>query len=297
MYVIGIDIGGTFIKGGALNERGELIKTAKIPTPVTRSFEAVIDATAGLAQSLAKELPEPPVGIGVACPGAVDSSAGIVKDSSNLRWKDAPLKKALEERLSFPVAICNDADAAMLAEMKFGAGRGVANAIMLTLGTGIGSGVFKDGKLLERIEMGHSTIVLGGRKCACGRKGCFEAYGSATGLIRSVRSAIQRSSTKMSQEKEITGKTVFAYYDRDEIAKKTLDGYLEKLICGIANSANIFCAELVVLGGGICPSLKRFLPSMEERINAEVAFPIRLALAEHENHAGVLGAAALFLSE
>ena len=292
-YVIGIDIGGTFIKGGVVAQTGEIVKSGKIPTPPTRKFDEVTDAVAELINQLKKEYPNGITGVGVACPGAVDSGAGIVKDSSNLQWKDAPLRKSLEEKLGCPVGICNDADAALLAELKFGAAKGTKDAILLTLGTGIGSGVFKDGKLLEGVELGHAVLAARGRKCACGRKGCFEAYGSATGLIRSTKEAIRRNATAMSAENQVTGETAFAYYDKDEIARKVIGRYATNLICGIANCANIFRTEVVLLGGGICPSLARFLPEMEQKINAETAFPIRLALAAHGNHAGVLGAAAL----
>ena len=291
--VIGIDIGGTFIKGGVVNNVGEIISFFKIPTPHSRSVVEVSDAICSLVRKLEKETKIKPLKIGVACPGAIDIATGQVLDSSNLHWQNVPLRQILQEKIGVDVRICNDADAALLAELHSGAGQGVRDAVMLTLGTGIGSGVVKDGKLLERIELGHAVIKANGRKCSCGRRGCFEAYASATGLINGGRYAIKRADTTLKAE-NLSGELIFEYYETDEAAKKTVDGYIENLICGISNCVNIFQPKVLLLGGGVCGGLERFLPYMEDAINKEVAFPVKLAIAKHQNNAGVLGAATLW---
>ena len=295
--VVGIDIGGTFIKGGLVNENGEMLSFSKIETPTTKDMAIVCENIAKLVDSLCnfaniqfKELKA----VGVACAGAIDSEKGTVIVSSNLGWHNVQLKTILEERLKLPVAVCNDADAAMLAEVKFGVGKGCDNVILLTLGTGVGSGVWKDGRLLDRVELGHVVIENNGRQCICGRKGCFETYASASGLVRAVISAVKEKDTQMKAERDITGKTAFLYYDKDSVARKVLDEYFNHLVCGIVNCANIFQSEMIVLGGGICKSLEKYIPQLELRVNQEAAFPISLKIAHYGNCAGVIGATALW---
>ncbi len=178
--------------------------------------------------------------------------------------------------------------------MKFGAGKGEKNVVMLTLGTGVGTGVWKDGRLLDPIEVGHIVMDPTGEQCACGRRGCFETYASATALVRETKRAIEREDTQMKQEETVTGETVFRYYPTDKTAQRVLSEYLQRLACGIVNATRIFFSETVILGGGICSSLQPFISQLQDEINKETVFSIRLLMAKNKNHAGVIGAAALW---
>lgn len=293
--IIGIDVGGTFIKGGVIGEDGHTMYATKVKTPPTRTVEAVCEAIARLVETLRREVQTDARKIGVACPGAIDGERGIVLDSSNLKWANVPLKSILEEKTGAQVRICNDADAALLAELENGAAKGVRNVVMLTLGTGIGSGVFKDGKLLERIELGHIVIKENGRRCACGRRGCFEAYASATGLLKGGLYALKRNKTQTClQADNFSCERLFSLCNTDDTARKAVEEYIKNLVCGAANCVNIFQPDLLLLGGGVCAGLARFLPRLQTEINAQTAFPVELAIARHKNGAGILGAAALW---
>ena len=295
--IIGIDLGGTFIKGGAVNTSGEVICSLTVPTPKSREVQEVCEAIAKVVEDICKQTSlsfEEVIGVGVACPGLIDREKGVVISSSNLRWFETPFKKILQEKCHFPIALINDAVAALLGEMKFGAGKGEKNVVMLTLGTGVGTGVWKDGRLLDPIEVGHIVMDPTGEQCACGRRGCFETYASATALVRETKRAIEREETQMKQEETVTGETVFRYYLTDKTAQRVLSEYLQRLACGIVNATRIFFSETVILGGGICSSLQPFISQLQDEINKETVFPIRLLTAKNKNHAGVIGAAALW---
>ena len=156
--VIGIDLGGTFIKGGVVDGEGNLLSAGKIPTPVSREFYEVVKAIAAFVEELcvrASVEKTQIIGVGVACPGNIDRKEGVVISSSNLKWYDTPLKSALSAACNLPVEVVNDAEAAMLAEVFCGEGKGFDSLVMITIGTGIGSSVYKYGRILEGTELGH----------------------------------------------------------------------------------------------------------------------------------------------
>jgi glucokinase len=249
------------------------------------------------------------VGVGMGVPGMIDSERGEVVYSNNLGWADFSIAKEVENALGLPVKIANDANVAALGEARFGCGKGCKTSVMITLGTGVGSGIVIDGKLFEGnrsagAEIGHSVIVAGGEPCTCGRRGCFEAYASATALIRDTKRAMEaHPESKMWEAGSldaVTGKTPFDYYDTDEAARAVVDGYIEKLGVGVTNIANEFRPEMIMLGGGVCSEGEKLTTPLKAFVEREIFAgkrgpEVKITIAKLENDAGLLGAAALFM--
>ncbi|MDD3204748.1 MAG: ROK family protein [Lachnospiraceae bacterium] len=267
MYRVGIDLGGTNIKAGIVNEKYEIIIQDSIPTKVERPYQEIIKDMAELVQSLvrnAKIREDDIEGIGIGSPGTVDAETGVVVYSNNFDWENIPLVKELHKYINFPIAVSNDANCAALGEVKAGAAKDAANVVLLTLGTGVGGGVVVNGKIFEGghaggAELGHTMLVRGGELCTCGRKGCLEAYASATALIRQTKEAAKNNpDSKILEfcnhdENQINGKTVFdAALENDETAKKVVQDYIEYLGDGIVDFVNIFRPDKVLLSGGVC---------------------------------------------
>ena len=312
-YYIGIDLGGTFIKGGIVNENGEILLCDKTPTEVEKGDHGVAENIARLALDLLSRLgltTSDVEGLGIGSPGMIDSARGNVIYANNLGWENFMIGEELSSMLGgIPVKIGNDANVAALGEVKFGAARNYSSAIMITLGTGVGGGIVIDGKLVEGnlgagAELGHTVIVHGGEQCSCGRRGCFEAYSSATALIRDTRRAMEAHTDSKMWEigtlDAVNGKTVFDYAPVDAYAKEVLDSYIEHLACGLINYANIFRPEVILLGGGVCAQgdnlIKPLQAIMDKEIYAGDKGPrVPILIAELENSAGLLGAAALLM--
>ena len=310
-YYIGIDLGGTFIKGGIVDDLGNILVSDKVPTESEKGADRVALNIANLCKTLlsnenmgASDI----VGIGMGVPGMIDSEKGEVVYSNNLGWEHFFISKEVEKQTGLPVKIANDANVAALGETKFGCGKDYQNTVMLTLGTGVGGGIIINGKLFEGnrsagAELGHSVIVAGGEQCTCGRKGCLEAYASATALIRDTKRAmLADKNSKMWQIGSIdnvTGKTAFDYKDVDESAKKVVGDYIEKLGVGITNLANEFRPEAVILGGGVCAQGDNLIKPLQEFVNREIFAgskgpQVKILSATLGNSAGGLGAAALW---
>ena len=182
----------------------------------------------------------------------------MVVFSNNLQWHHLRIAEGLTKRTGLPVSIANDANVAALGEAMYGAGSDVDDSILLTLGTGVGGGIIVGNQLVEGnksagAELGHMVIAHGGEQCTCGRKGCLEAYASATALIRDTKRAMENHKDSKMWEigstDNVTGKTAFDYMNDDKYAKEVVDNYIEMLGCGIANIANIFRPHTVMLGG------------------------------------------------
>ena len=312
-YYIGIDLGGTFIKGGIVNENGAILVSDKTPTEVEKGDKGVASNIARLAKELLSkqgiDLSEVE-GLGIGSPGMIDSSEGNVVYSNNLGWENFRICDELSRLLGgIKVKIGNDANVAALGEVKFGAARNYNSAIMITLGTGVGGGIVIDGKLVEGnkgagAELGHIVIVKGGEQCSCGRRGCFEAYSSATALIRDTKRAMEAHPDSKMWEigttSAVDGKTVFDYAPTDTYAKEVLDSYIEHLACGLVNYANIFRPEVILLGGGVCAQGDNLIKPLQKIFDQEIYAGdkgprVPILVAELENRAGLLGAAALLM--
>lgn len=309
---IGIDLGGTFIKGGIVTETGEIALQDKIPTEREKGEGKVTENIAALCKDLLSRagLTNADVeGVGMGVPGMIDSKSGEVVYSNNLDWSHFFIAEAVQNLTGLPVKIANDANVAALGETKFGCGKAYTNTVLITLGTGVGGGIVIDGKLFEGnrsagAELGHSVIVAGGEPCTCGRKGCLEAYASATALIRDTKRAMQADKSSAMWEigdlENVTGKTAFDYKDRDAAAKTVVENYIEKLGVGLTNVANVFRPEAIMLGGGVCAEgdnlIKPLRAFVEKEIFAGDQGPaVKILTATLGNSAGLLGAAALLM--
>ena len=311
-YYLGIDLGGTFIKGGITDDTGRILVQDKIPTEREKGGDVVAENIAKLSKSLlekANMTASDIVGIGVGVPGMIDSARGEVVYSNNFGWEHFMLADKVKALMNLPVRIANDANVAALGETKFGCGKEYNSTVMLTLGTGVGGGIVIDGKLVEGnrsagAELGHSVIVAGGEQCTCGRKGCLETYASATALIRDTKRAMLADKDSKMWEcgslENVTGKTAFDYKDCDASAKAVVDNYIEKLGVGITNFANTLRPDAVILGGGVCAQgdnlIKPLATFLEKEIYAGDKGPsVKILIATLENSAGILGASALWL--
>jgi len=311
-YYIGIDLGGTFIKGGIVDDLGGILVQDKVPTEREKGSSAVAERIVALAKKLlsrANMTESDVLGIGIGVPGMIDSKNGKVVYSNNLDWKDFAIVDEVQKLIPLPVKIANDANVATLGETKFGCGRGYNTAVMLTLGTGVGGGIVINGELFEGncsvgAELGHSVIVRGGEQCTCGRKGCLEAYASATALIRDTKRAMEADRDSKMWEigslDAVDGKTAFDFMHCDESAKKVVDNYIEMLGTGIVNLANELRPEIVMLGGGVCAQGDELIIPLQKFVDGEIfggelGPKVKIVSAKLKNSAGILGAAALIM--
>ena len=295
---IGIDIGGTDTKIGLVDVHNKLLDSVCIPTKAERPADEVIRTVAETALSILDKngiAMEQCVGVGIGVPGTVDRKKGIVRYSNNIRWEDVPLVKEMSTYLPIPVGIANDADCAALGETIAGAGKECSDVVMITLGTGVGGGVVLDGEIYEGrgiggSELGHMVIVENGEPCTCGRRGCLEAYASATALKREAKRA---------SKKELIPSEIFALAKQgDPAMKEVVEIYIRRLGLGIVNIVNIFRPQLVLLGGGISGQGESLLVPLRRILREECFGGERGDVPEIEeavlgNNAGIIGAAGL----
>lgn len=311
-YYVGIDLGGTFIKGGIVDDLGQIIYEDKTPTESEKGADGVATNIANLVKTLLDKVglgTDDVEGIGMGVPGMIDSKAGNVIYSNNLKWKDFRIGESVSKMTGLKVKIANDANVAALGEVKFGAAKEYDDAVLLTLGTGVGGGIVVDGKLVEGnksagAELGHMVIEYGGEACTCGRKGCLEAYASATALIRDTKRAMEaHKDSKMWEAgslETVSGKTAFDYKTSDPYAKAVVDNYVAHLACGITNVANVFRPQAVILGGGVCAQGDALVKPLQELVDKEIFAGelgprVPVLIAKLGNSAGLLGAAALLM--
>lgn len=310
MYRIGIDLGGTNIVAGVVDENYKLIATAKCKTNAPRPADDIISDMARVsceAVSKAGLTPDDIDGVGVGCPGSCNLETGIVERAENLDFINVPVQEKLQKLLGKPVRIVNDADAAAYGETLAGAAKGTRHALCITLGTGVGGGAIVDGRIIAGHnfaggELGHTVIVADGEPCSCGRRGCWEAYASATGLIRQTKTAMQKNKDsilwQLSKNGEhVNGRTAFdAMRAGDETGKQVVEQYIRYLACGLTNMVNIFQPEVLCIGGGISHEGETLLAPVREIIEKEqfaqtTASKTRICAAELGNDAGIIGAA------
>ena len=315
MYNIGIDLGGTNIAIGIVDENYNIVLKDKVPTRTERPTSAIMDDMANLCKSLLERLNltfEDIGSAGIAAPGSIDVENGVVRYSNNIKMENYPIARELKNRIPLKnVFVENDANAAALAEAKAGAGKGLDDVVMITLGTGVGGGVVIGGKLYSGFnyagaELGHTVIEFGGRQCTCGRKGCFEAYSSATGLINMTKEKLAETKDTLMWEmvdgdiNNTSGRTAFdACRKGDKAGKEVVDMYIGYLACGLANMINIFQPEVLCIGGGVCGEGDYLLNPLKELIKQNSYGYERqerntqLKIAELGNDAGIIGAASL----
>ena len=317
MYCIGVDLGGTNIAIGIVDENQSIIKKRSAPTPANGDPTAIVDEIAKLIKALCKEVKigeDEIASVGIAAPGSVDPVAGIVKYANNLPFRDFPICDLLKARISCQnIHLENDANAAAWGEAVAGAARGTAHSVMITLGTGVGGGVVIDHKLYSGFnyagaELGHMVICAGGRQCTCGRRGCFEAYASATALISMTEEKLEEckkagrktAMTELVKESgKVSGRTAFtAARAGDAAAEEVVSEYCRYLSCGVTNLINIFQPEVLSIGGGISNEgdylVERIMDVIKaERYGGDTVRPTEIRIAKLKNDAGIIGAALL----
>ncbi|MCI8869413.1 MAG: ROK family protein [Lawsonibacter sp.] len=311
MY-IGIDIGGTNLVAGLTNGKGQIVD--KVSRPVDKSWDpgAVCRQTAQLALQAAQVggfRPEQIQAVGVGLPGLVDNKTGVAVQTPNMPFSNTPFRALFQEEWDIPVFLGNDANCAAIGEYWAGAAKGRDPAVVITLGTGIGGGLVAGGKLYtgaanSGMEVGHMCIHPNGALCNCGRRGCWEQYGSASALIRITREEMERSPKSALWECaegdlfKVTGRTAFqAARGGDETARKVLSRYLQGLSLGLINIVNILQPEIICLGGGVSNAEDDLLlDPLRELVRSgcfDPSNPPRLERASLGNDAGVVGAAML----
>ena len=311
MYRIGIDLGGTNIAVGIVNDKFEIVAQDSTPTLVGRPSEQIVEDIAMLCKRLCEKLgiSESEVdSLGIASPGVVDDATGEVIYANNLGFRHFPILPMLHEHLNIAeMHIENDANAAAWGEAIAGAAKGSKSSVMITLGTGVGGGIIADGKVFKGFnsaagELGHIVIEVGGVPCSCGRCGCWEAYSSATALVRMTKEKLEECKaqgryTLMSEAERVSGRTACdAMRAGDEAAKEVYDKYVYYLATGLANMINIFQPEIISLGGGVSnegQSLRdALLPIIrKEQYGSDFLNTTKIRIAELGNDAGMIGAA------
>lgn len=309
-YYVGIDLGGTNIKAGIVDSEGKMLNKKSIKTNADRPMEEIITdmgklavdviSDAGLANDQVKA-------IGIGSPGTPDNEAGVLVYSNNLPFNMAPMREIIKKVVDLPVYIDNDANCAGMAEAVAGAAKGAKDSVTITLGTGIGAGVIINGRIYSGFnqagsEFGHTVLVSGGQQCSCGRKGCFEAYGSASALVRMTKEAAEANPDSklnevIEEEGKVNAKVAFVAMRRDDkVAAEVVDTYIDYLADGLANAINTFMPEVLVIGGGVCGEGDPLLVPLREKTLSRPYFgpgvkKTRIELAQMGNDAGIVGAA------
>lgn len=304
MY-IGIDIGGMSIKAGIVNEKGDILAKHAVPTPLTNNedfLNAMLEASkeamkkADVTESYIKA-------IGIGAPGSCDREKGVLIEATNIPYKNADARKFFRENLAdVPVMVDNDANCAALGE--FYKEENVSDFVFVTLGTGVGGGVIINKKLFVGsngigTELGHVVTHAGGRECGCGRKGCWEAYASVTGLINLTREN-RHLIKSISPDETISGRTVFEYAKAgDEQARRVRDEWIEEVAIGITDMVNIFQPDKIVVGGAISKEGDVIMEPIRKYVNENcykangIKIP-EVVASKIGGDAGIIGAAFLW---
>ena len=313
MYKLGIDLGGTNIVAGVVDENFNIVATAKRKTNCPRPADEILDDMAAVAleaveaAGLKKEDIE---AAGVGSPGAIDPANGVVCFAGNLGFHNLAMAEMLKERTGFDFYLENDANAAAYGEYIAGAGKGTNNFMMITLGTGVGGGIIIDGKLYSGsnyagAELGHVVISMDGEMCSCGRQGCWEAYASATALIRQTKQAMIKYPESIMWKlcgndiNAVNGLTAFeAMRQGDSAGKAVVDKYIYYIAVGIANNINIFQPDVICIGGGISKEGDNLIIPIKEFVNGDnfarnIDKKAEIKTATLGNDAGIIGAAYL----
>lgn len=314
MYTIGIDLGGTNIAVGLVDESHKIVRKMSVETKAFREADEIVKDMAAVCKRLCEDegvAISDIESVGIATPGTANRDTGVVKYANNLPFRDYPIAQKFKD--FFPVNkvnIANDADAAAYGEAVAGAGEGHKDFIMVTLGTGVGGGIVVDRKIYNGFhfaggELGHMVIVHDGAQCSCGRKGCWEAYSSATALIRMTKEKMEQCKDSAMWEysdgklENVNGRTAFECMRRgDAAAKEVVDTYMSYLATGTVNIINIFRPSVMAFGGGIANEKDNLIVPLTKLVQRDIygtdpndRTVLKSALLG--NDAGIIGAAAL----
>lgn len=312
MYRIGVDLGGTNIAVGVVDENMKIIGRGKVKTKCPRPAAEIFDDIALAVEMAIKDAgisKDDIVSVGVGTPGSVNKSNGYIEFANNLDFNQVPAKEMLEERIGKTVYLDNDANCAALGEAVAGIGNGVENFVAVTLGTGVGSGIIVNGKIVVGVnycagEMGHTVICADGIPCNCGRKGCWEQYSSATALISQTKEAMKNNPDSIMWQltggiDNVSGRTAFdAMRQGDAAATAVVDKYIYYLSIGICNIINTLQPEIICIGGGVSHEGDYLLKPLqkyvdEQRYSIYSKVQTKIVAAKLGNDAGIFGAALL----
>jgi len=307
---VGVDIGGTKVAVGLVNAKGEILSQVRIPMVANGSS---VDGLNTILSAISKTLPTDSrslQGIGICAPGPLDPRTGVILNPPNLPcWRDFPLAAEVQKAYSVPVEVDNDANAAALAEARWGAARGYNNVFYATLGTGIGTGIVFDGEIYHGRtgaagEGGHVSIDRNGPLCGCGKPGCIEVLASGTAIVKRVRARMSKGNKSLINEltkgdpESITGQTVAqSLAANDVLTHEILTDCTEMLALWLSNMVDILDPEIIVIGGGAAALYEPFFGNIRERVPAFAINPnaheIPIAVARYGADSGIAGGAAL----
>lgn len=311
MKYVGIDVGGMTIKGGIVDEKGNILLKKSIVTSPGKEDRLIVDDIATLVNDLIALGAEQDeiAGVGIGCPGSIYDEKGVVRYSCNINFRNTPMARMIAEKTGISnVKLSNDANCAALGETLFGAGNGAKNSVMVTLGTGVGTGIVANGQLITGNrsaggEGGHISINMGGATCGCGKKGCYEAYASATALMNQIQSACEKHPeselAKAVEEYGISGKVVFdCAQNGDKTSIAVVKRYIKYVGVGLVNFANVFFPEVIIIGGGVSNQGDNLIKPLQRYVSRNVygaaySPKIKVVAATLKNDAGIIGAAAL----
>lgn len=313
MYYVGIDIGGMSVKIGIV-ENGKIKLSRSFPTEASKGYEYMAANMARTINELCGELgiqSSELGGIGIGVPGTADSKRGVVTVAANIGWRNVPIVNEIQKYINVPVAINNDANCAALGEQRYGGGSEYGSIIFITLGTGVGSGIIYEGKLIEGngsagAESGHMVIQIDGEPCNCGRSGCWESYASATALIKQTKRAMENNPDSLMHEifrenGKVSGRTAFMAMKRgDEAGRKVCEQYIKYIAIGLINLGNIIHPEAFIIGGGISHEGEILTAPIQKYIDnycygSGLNPSIAVKKAILGNDAGIIGAACLVM--
>lgn len=311
MYYIGIDLGGTNIAVGLVNEEGRIIAKTETPTLASRPYQELIKDMATCAKKVMEEakITEDELhSIGVGIPGVADKD-GMVIFCTNLGWRNVPLRAELQQYINKPVYMDNDATVAGWAEYQAGVSRGTDSSVFMTLGTGLGGGIVMNGKIWAGAhgagsELGHLVIEVDGVPCTCGKRGCAERYCSATAIIRMAREACADAPNCLIMRAvegdmdKINAKVVFdAAKEGDSVAMQVFNRFVKYLAIAINNVISFIDPDMIILGGGVSRAGDFLLDAVKAALPEYLFYPTlkqpELRIASLGNDAGIIGAALL----
>ena len=312
MMYIGVDLGGTGIKAGVVNEQGEILSKGSTPTMKERPYQDIIHDIATLCKDVAQQAGitmDDVAAIGVGVPGICDAKTGIIPFCTNLGWREVPFVSEMRNYFNLPIIVDNDATVAGYAESVAGVSKGTDSSVFITLGTGVGGGIVIHGKPYSGAhgvgsEIGHMIIKMDGEPCTCGNRGCFERYASATAIIRDAKRAVAEDPKSLIMERcggdpeKINAKIVIdCAKEGDATAKRVFDEYVKGLAHGIVSIFNVLDPEVIVLGGGVSMAGEYLLKAVRDAVKPLVFFKTlpypSIQLARLGADAGIIGAALL----
>ncbi len=313
-YTIGVDLGGTNIAVGLVDKEHHIVdhlsRKTNLPRPAAEVEQSIAEICRELVERNHLSFEKDILWIGIGTPGSVNPETGVIEFNANFGYRDWHLTEDMEKLLPGKVYIENDANAAAYGEYIAGGAKGSKHAVVITLGTGIGSGIIIEGRIFSGFnsagaEIGHTVIEKDGRPCMCGRKGCWEKYASARALEEDTRAALQAHPDNMMWQliggdlQKVNAKTAFdGMRAGDALAKELVDQFVGYVACGLTNVINIFQPEIICIGGGVSREGETLLTPLRKLVDEEdfarnSEHRTKIVTAELHNDAGIIGAASL----